>query len=630
MKENLLQKWQDRLQRNLSAYQNELKAMDRRQALYNGSRGIDVVEKKSEAPARAASMVRNIITELLEAQVDSSIPMPKVTARRKEDEQRAKTIEDYLRNETDRLPFEKMNDLDERIAPMQGGDYFLVEWDADRHTHTTKGELSVTLLHPKQVIPQDGVMDIEDMDYIFVRIAMTKDHVKEKYGKDVSEEGEESPEIRGGTTLSDDMVTVNFAYYRNKKGGIGRFVWVNDVELEHLEDYQARMLTRCKSCGEVMNGSVCDYCGGKKGESKIEDDFVLFEDVERSDGSIIPAWEEKTRYPEGIAEIMVDPYTGMALEAEPEITMERTRIPYYKPDVYPVVIRKNVSSFGKTMGDSDIDKIQDQQNAIKKCDTRTQEKLDKGGSVLILKDETKFEKTDEQLKIARISNPAELSCIRLLNLQVDASGDMAVAEQSYQAARNILGITDSFQGRQDRTATSGTAKQIAVAQSAGRLESKRIMKNAMYADLYQVMFKFLLAYSDEPRTVRRDRLDGSTEYSEFNKYDFLAQDAAGEWYWCDDFLFSVDTSSALASNREAMWQETRQNFQNGTFGPPQSMETLLLYWSMMAKLHYPMAEETKTMIEEQLQQQMMQQQMMMQQQSQVPPMGMTGGEGVEM
>ncbi len=59
--------------------------------------------------------------------------------------------------------------------------------------------------------------------------------------------------------------------------------------------------------------------------------------------------------------------------------------------------------------------------------------------------------------------------VRVVNLQVDTSGDMAVAEQSYQAAQRLLGITDSYMGRQDRTATSGTAKQIAVAQSAGQI-----------------------------------------------------------------------------------------------------------------------------------------------------------------
>ena len=61
-----------------------------------------------------------------------------MSGRREEHEELAKTLEDFLRNETDRLPFEMLNDMDERITPIQGGDIFLVEWDSDRHTHETR------------------------------------------------------------------------------------------------------------------------------------------------------------------------------------------------------------------------------------------------------------------------------------------------------------------------------------------------------------------------------------------------------------------------------------------------------------------------------------------------------------
>ena len=429
--QNWLKKWQDRMQRNLTAYQPILDEMDKMNSLYMGSREIQPkVGTVQTGPVEDASMVRNIVAELVEAQVDSSIPMPKVTARNEADEPLATTIEDFLRNETDRLPFEKMNDLDERTTPVQGGDFYLVEWDADRHTQTTMGELSVTLLHPKQVIPQAGVNEIEDMDYIFIRMAMTKDHVKEQYGIDVSTEGEESPESRGGTTTADDVVTVNFAYFRNKRGGIGRYVWVNDVELEYLEDYQARILTRCSKCGEVMEGDTCEYCGSKKYERKAEDTFALFEDIERSDGSIIPAYTTEYQLPmEGMQEIIIDPFTGEAMEAIPEEVSVQTKVPYYKPDCYPIVLRRNVSSWGKVLGDSDVSKIQDQQNAIKKCDTRVQEKLDKGGSILIKNESTKLEQSDRQLKVVNVEKPAEANMVRVVNLQVDTSGDMAVADR---------------------------------------------------------------------------------------------------------------------------------------------------------------------------------------------------------
>lgn len=603
--------WQERLRRNSAAMREEFERMDKRTALYNGTREIEKTpDAKSSKAAAQASGVRNIVAELMEAQVDSSFPMPKVTARRQEHEELAKTLEDFLRNETDRLPFEMLNDMDERITPIQGGDIFLVEWDSDRHTHETRGELCVSLLHPRQVIFQDGVNEINDMDFIIVQMGMSKKHVKEKYGVSVANETESDPQSRGGSSTAEDVVTVNFGYFRNDKGGIGRYTWVNDMELEDLEDYQARKMRRCTKCGADMTGlDSCRHCGNAQAEEYDSDEMELYEDIETRNG-VIPMMTETEEFPEGVSEsgLMMDEF-GNAYEAEPMLTERPTRIPRYKPDIYPIVVRKNVSSWGKALGDSDIDKIMDQQNMIKKCDSRIQEKLDKGGSILTRGEKTEVSKTDEQLREVILESPQELTLFGIHNLQVDTSQDQAIAEANYEQARRILGITDSFQGRPDRTATSGTAKQIAVAQSAGRLESKRIMKNAMYADLYAVMFRFLLAYSDEPRSVRHNNIDGSTTYSEFNKYDYLAQDAAGEWYWLDDFLFSVDNTSSLAGNRESMWQEIRMNLQTGAFGDPSDPETLIMFWEMMAGQHYPGAAEIRERLEKKRQEQLAQMQM---------------------
>ena len=602
--------WQERLRRNSAAMREEFNRMEKRTALYNGTREIDKVPNAKSQGTAQASGVRNIVAELMEAQVDSSFPMPKVTARRKEHEELAKTLEDFLRNETDRLPFEMLNDMDERITPIQGGDIFLVEWDSDRHTHETRGELCVSLLHPRQVIFQDGVNEINDMDFIIVQMGMSKKHVKEKYGVSVDDETESDPQSRGGRGTAEDVVTVNFGYFRNEKGGIGRYTWVNEIELEDLEDYQARKMKRCTKCGADMTGlDRCRHCGNERAEDYDSDEMELYEDIETRNG-VIPMMTEEETFPEGVSEngLMMDEF-GNAYEAEPMLTERPTRIPRYKPDIYPIVIRKNVSSWGKALGDSDIDKIMDQQNMIKKCDSRIQEKLDKGGSIFTRSEKTEVSKTDEQLREVIFQGADEANLFGVHNLQVDTSQDQAIAEANYEQARRILGITDSYQGRPDRTATSGTAKQIAVAQSAGRLESKRIMKNAMYADLYAVMFRFLLAYSDEPRSVRHNNVDGSVTYTEFNKFDYLAKDAAGEWYWLDDFLFSVDNTSSLAGNREAMWQEIRMNLQTGAFGDPTDPETLILFWQMMAGQHYPGAAEIRERLEKKRQEQLAQMQM---------------------
>ena len=246
-----LRMWQDRLKRAQSSYQAEVEKMDVRDEMYQGSdhiRPIVNTARKSETPH-----VRNLAAEMIESQVDSNIPQPKVTPRRKQDEWRAQLIEDMLRNELDRLPFEQINDLQERTVPIQGGAAYLVEWDNAKRTQGTIGEISVSPIHPRQIVPQDGVYTgIEDMDYLFLKVPQTKGYIKRAYGVDVSDESEEEPEIKGnGGSTSEDMVTQYVAYYRNENGGIGLFSWVNDTVLDDMEDYQARRLRRCAVCGAV-------------------------------------------------------------------------------------------------------------------------------------------------------------------------------------------------------------------------------------------------------------------------------------------------------------------------------------------------------------------------------------------
>jgi hypothetical protein len=209
------------------------------------------------------------------------------------------------------------------------------------------------------------------------------------------------------------------------------------------------------------------------------------------------------------------------------------------------------------------------------------------------------------------------------NLQADFSGDIQMVDRNYEIARQTIGITESYQGRIDNTATSGKAKEFSAAQAAGRFESKKTMKRAAYAELYEVMFKFMLAYADEEREFKATDKLGRDVYRLFNKWDFLEQDAAGEWYWNDRFMFSTDNTGNLSQNREALWQEARSNFESGSFGDPSDINTRIMYWTMMKEMHYPFAATVLQNLEEQQQrqQQMEQQQAMMQQQQAVNQQG---------
>lgn len=552
--DNARQKWQDRLSKARNQYKTVLDKMSEYNRYYEGTRkSQDNPNKGAPKAVRLSANVRNICYELVESQVDSTIPMPRVDAIHEEDRELAKSIEAVLRHEVVEQNLAEMNDLQERTVPIGGGSFWHIEWNPKAGGHCVLGDVQVTELHPKQVIPQPGVYDVEKMDYIFVQISQTKEHIKDRYGIDVESCGETEPSIRGDdSAISDELVTQNIAYYRNKQGGIGMFSWVDDVTLVDMEDFQARRLEKCVSCGRVRDGDVCE-CGG----TKFEEQPVYFDEA---------------------------------------------NIPYYNPGRYPVILRRNVRKADSFLGSSDIAAIMDQQDAVKKFGDKISEKILKGGSFVTLPKGVRVETTDKEFKTVYLDNPAQKAQIGVINVQPDVSKEIQALELNYQWAKSTLGITDSFQGKYDSSATSGTAKQFAANQSAGRLQSKREQKNQAFARLYEMIFRYLLAYSDQPIPYSVKQPDGSRIYSHFNRMDFLKQDAAGQQYWNDEFIFTVDSSANLATTRSMLWDQLDTMYQAGAFGVIGQSQTNLLLWTMLADSGYPYAENIKAMIESQIQQ----------------------------
>lgn len=658
-----LELWQERLKSNGAAWAVQTGKMEHREALYRGCREMRPLvarDRKRDGEPMEAVHVRNIVFENIEAEISSTIPQPKVTPKRKEDEGLAQKIEDFLRNELDRMQFEEMNDQQERTVNIQGGGGFLVEWDNNQRSHKTVGELAVGLIHPKELVPQDGVYkSVRDMDYFILKLPQTKAYIKRRYGVDVSLEPESEPDIKGAgqeTGTAEDLVTQYIGYYKNERGGIGLYSWVNDIELENLEDYQARRLPRCAKCGAVKPapGQVMQFDPGDDAlELAPEEETVLAPELAAAllageegtplarslafeSQAALAASHQPREYEEGACpfcgageweegeedfEEFYFPVTTAAGREIPGLRVETdetgapylapTKVPFYKPDVFPLILQKNVSVYGQLLGNSDVDVIEDQQNTTNRMSKKIIDKLVKAGTRITLPDRADLRTDPEDGERWFLQNASDKAMIGTYDFTGNIEPDLAYLAEVYEEARQMLGITDSFQGRSDSTAQSGKAKQFAAAQSAGRLESKRVMKNAAYANLFEVMFKMWLAYADEPRPVVSTNSRGESEYGIISRYDFLEQDESGTWYWNDQFLFSVDTSSELATNRQSMWQEVRQDLQTGAYGDPSSLETLVIFWTKMESLHYPGAKATKQVMEERLRQQQEQQAAMM-------------------
>ena len=598
-------KWQKRLDDARVQYEKELKNMKKYQEYYEGTRKVQPDANRGIDPTKLATNVRNIVYELIESQVDSSIPMPKIRAIHPEDDELAKKMEKFLENKVKTCGLVLMNDAEERTVPIVGGDFIRVEWDQTRGLHSEIGDIKVTELHPKKVIPQMGVIDFDEMDYFFIQEVMTKKTVKRVYGEDVSDcqnnEDYMTDDIEGAKT-NEDLVTVNTAFYRNDDGGVGIFAWCDYVKLLDLDEYEARYLDKCAKCGATMINGECPECGSKKAK-KSKDEYE--ELVDAIEVTVAGGGSRMVGGPEEVP--MVDEMGNPVMDemGQPQMTIKRTKkkIPYYRPNIYPIVLRKNITAQNKLLGGSDVDVIIDQQDTIKKLGTKINEKLLKGGSYVTLPKDVDIEKDGEDLNILRLENPAQKQLIDTINLQPNVQNDQNYLEINYSWAKSSLGITDSYQGKYDASATSGTAKQYAINQAAGRLDSKRTLKNEAYAQLYEIMFKFWLAFSDSPTEITSTNSDGSAAHDTLDRKEFLRLDAAGEFYWDDEFIFETDPTSTLMQNREAMWNQTDMKLQSGAFGPVGDLETARAYWTIMKANGYPNASVILNLVEERINQQ---------------------------
>lgn len=609
-KDNKLKFFKD-LFENAKGQQSALRDdFDKWSKQYKGDLTID----GSDEPALTG---RNITYELIESQFSSYLPSTAVTPEvySERNDRNAKSIERLLKNKRNQLPFEKMNDIDERYSPIYGGSIWLVEWDNSIKTHNTVGDVKITCWSPSHFVGQPCIYDIDDMEYCFITFETTKEDLVRKYGVSIGVADDTESE-NGGET--DETATVNVCYYKNDEDKICQYIWSGDTELQDIEDYYSRKVYVCKNCGRRKELCTCD-----KPDYELQDDEYeeLDHDIVLSDGSVIPAASPVMKDGQVVMEesqqqailedgsVAMDEINGIMIPATVPVQvpkLERTKLPYYTPSKFPIIIRKNTSQEDSLFGQSDCEFIRPQQQAINKIESRILEKLMNAG-VYPTAPEDYIGQFDNGLykNVIKVGQ-GNYKLFGRIDLQVDLTQDISQSERLYQQSKRIMGITDSYQGQADSTAQSGKAKQIQVNQSAGRLDSKRKMKNAAYAEIDEVIFLYYLAYADEPRAMSYVDSMGRLQNAQFNRYDFIERDENGEYYYNTQYLFGTDLTGDVEQSRETIWSENRLNFQNGCYGNPQELETLLIYWQQMEKHHYPdardMVERIRGIIEAQRQQ----------------------------
>ena len=553
----------------LSAQQNTEEANPKNLAkwrkAYYGT--LNALTKDGEESTRKGRSLRKMVYELIESKIDNSIPMPKIRPRYKTDLPLVSVTENYLKFEVDGIFTKYLNDRSERATYVDGTSWYKVWWDSLDNTHERSGNVKIDLCRVDQIVPQPGVSDYRQLEYIFERKEISLTRIWDLYHRRIIP-----------TEANTNVIEVISCYYLNSDRVVGLFMYAPHSRqvICNEEDWQIRKLRTCTVCGTVNpTGDTCRNCGSKTFKYENATEEILENDIEE----------------------IYNPYEVGETDDESEkdhyksrvFLTAGTKIPFYKITQLPFIPRPAISSLDNIYGTSEVKVTLESQDAINKLLTKALEKTMKSGTILTKPEKLKIGDSDDTIKVLSVRTTEEAAMVQSRPVVADTSQDLVMAATLYESGKASSGVTESFQGAKDSSATSGKAKQYAAVMTAGRIESLRVMKSAAFAGLYELVLKYLLAFSDEPRKFVRVLPNGSQKEEVWNKYMFLDKDKYGNIYYRDDLRFDSDPASTLSQNRAQMWQETQDKFVQGAFGNPADPRVLELFWNIMDSLQYPLA-----------------------------------------
>ena len=545
---------------------------------YEGT--LPALTKTGKVSEKQSRQLRKVVYEFIESKVDNNIPLPKMSPKYKSDLPLVQVTEDYLKYNIDCIFTKYLNDRSERSTYVDGTSWYKIWWDSIDNSPESSGQVKVDICLADQIIPQPGITDWRKLEYIFEKEQVTLKRIWDLTGRRITPVASDTSELANptGNTVDNSTITMITCYYLNEKRIVGRFAWAENTRqvIFNDEDWQIRKLRTCTKCGQVVpQADICPMCGSKSFKYKIPEKDILDEDL----------YVVYNPYEVGETQ---DPNQRDKYEKK-LFASKGTEIPFYHVRMLPFVPRPAISSIESLYGLSEAAMILEMQDMINKMYTKMSDKTLAASAIVTKPARLNIKNTDEGIKVVDVRTSEEAAMVQLKQIMADTSQDMNTAMMIYESAKSSSGVTDSYQGKYDASATSGKAKEFAAMQTAGRMESLRIMKAAAFSGVYEIVLKYLLAFSDEPRKFVKVLPDGGVTEEEWNKYMFLDKTAEGEFYYRDDFQFSSDPAATLETNRVAMWQEIQSQFIQGCMGVPTDPRTLELFWNMMNEYQYPLA-----------------------------------------
>lgn len=527
------------------------------------------LDKEGKQTTKKMKALRKVVYELIESKVISILPGPKMSPRYYSDIFVVNATEALINHEIDRMLSEEVHDESEHSCLIDGTTWLKVEWDPFDNTNERSGMPKVLNCPVDTVFPQPSIADYKKLEYIFETKLLTVATIMDLYGKKVS------------STTGNDLIDVVEVYYLNQNRVVGHLVYTEDKKIVLANDVEwgMRKLRHCNKCNSIVRVSEeCPVCGGKHFHYKALDHEVLEDDLTYV--------ENKFRNGE-----TDNPEEDNPAANNSKTIAKGTKIPHYLVRQLPFVPKRTIKVPRDIYGISEAQLALEAQDSINKLLNKAEAKSAKSKAYVTKLKDTNIDDADEEITFIEIESALEGQAIQVKQVMADISEELTMVGLLYENARSTQGITDTDQGKKDPTATSGKAKEAQIMQSQQRQSASKIQRNSAYAGVYELIFKYLLAYSDEQRAFVSLLPDGTYREEIWSKYMFLAKnDKTGELYYRDDFAWSVDSVAYITKDREMMWQLIDRDFLNGSTGSElDPQRALKLYWHMKDQFGYPTA-----------------------------------------
>lgn len=512
--------------------------------------------------------LHKIAYELVEQKVNPRIPAPKMKGRYYRDMIPVNATEALIMHEMDKMLSEEVQDESEHATLIDSTAWFKVAWNPFDNTHERSGMPVVKCCPIDSVFPQPGIYNYKEMEYIFERTNMTLAQVKDLYGRNVKGDGDT------------DLVMVVECHYLNENRHVGKFVWTEDDLTVLCNDIEWGMRRRreCVDCHAVVPVlDECPVCASKTFKYVAVKEYVLKE----------PLAYMENPYRAGVSADEEEDQNQLSPENE---IPAGTKIPYYLIRQLPYIPKRATKLPQEIYGISEVQLVLENQDFVNKLLNKAGGKSAMSKTYVTKLKDTHIDDENTEITYVEVDDHSQAAAIQVKQITSDISEEMAMARTLYEGAKSTAGVTDTDQGKYDPSARSGKAKQLQMAASQSRQAAPQTQRNIAYAGVYELIFKYLLAYCDEERSFVKVLPDGSSREEVWSKYMFLGKDKNGQFYYRDDYAWSVDSATEITQDRASMWQLIDNDYLNGVMGNEiDPVRALRMYWHMKSQYGYPTA-----------------------------------------